>query len=63
MDKSKVTVSKTWKAHLKDRILAELGIKNEDIQTYSTFAKLLHSPRDPSGLAVIRILFGKFKKI
>lgn len=44
---------------LKSFILSELGIKSEEIQSFSAIVKLLHSPRDPSGLAVIRILFGK----
>ncbi|GIY33819.1 hypothetical protein CEXT_24421 [Caerostris extrusa] len=39
---------------LRDKILKELGIRVEDLTSFQSFTKLLHEPRDPSGLAVIR---------
>ncbi|XP_055937873.1 vitamin K-dependent gamma-carboxylase-like isoform X1 [Argiope bruennichi] len=43
---------------LRNRILKELGIRVEDLSSFQSFTRLLHKPRDPSNLAVIRILYG-----
>ncbi|GBM78644.1 Vitamin K-dependent gamma-carboxylase [Araneus ventricosus] len=43
---------------LRNRILKELGIQIEDLSSFESFTRLLHKPRDPSSIAVIRILYG-----
>ncbi|GFX94096.1 vitamin K-dependent gamma-carboxylase [Trichonephila clavipes] len=43
---------------VRDKILKELGISVEDLSSFESFTRLLHRPRDPSGLAVIRMLYG-----
>ncbi|GIY81009.1 hypothetical protein CDAR_71231 [Caerostris darwini] len=58
--KSKWLDNSIW---LRDKILKELGIRVEDLTSFQSFARLLHEPRDPSGLAVIRILYGMVSKL
>ncbi|XP_054706571.1 vitamin K-dependent gamma-carboxylase-like [Uloborus diversus] len=43
---------------IKDFILREIGVREEELEDFYSFSKLLHSPRDPSNLALIRILYG-----
>ncbi|KAG8189145.1 hypothetical protein JTE90_018439 [Oedothorax gibbosus] len=39
-------------------VLSELGVSAEELADFRSFSQLLHSPRDPSGLAVTRMLYG-----
>lgn len=40
-------------------VLREMGVSADDLADFGSFTRLLHSPRDPSGLAVTRMLFGE----